>query len=265
MHLADLYLYPIKSCAPLAVDAAVVEPRGLRGDRRWLVVDDDARFVTGREVSRLLLVRAAPRDGGGLALEAPGMRPLVVHVPREEARMRVTVWHSAVDALPAAAEADAWLTEFLRTPVRLVHMDTGAHRAVAPEYGQPGDEVSFADGMPMLLLSQASLDGLNARLEVPVPMQRFRPNLVVDGAAPHAEDGWRQVRIGGIDFDVVKPCVRCVLTTVDPVRGERDPSGEPLRTLVGYRRSAMGVTFGQNLIPRGAGTLRRGDAFEVLA
>jgi uncharacterized protein YcbX len=132
-------------------------------------------------------------------------------------------------------------------------------------HSQTGDEVSFADAFPLLLISRAALDGLNARLAKPVSMLRFRPNLVVEGVAAHAEDGWKRIRIGEVEFDVAKACTRCVFTTVDPMRGERDPDGEPLRTLIGYRRTADGVTFGQNLIPRSAGSVRVGDAVEVLA
>jgi uncharacterized protein YcbX len=132
-------------------------------------------------------------------------------------------------------------------------------------YGRDEDRVSLADAFPLLLVSQAALDQLNAKLAQPVPMLRFRPNLVVAGTQPHAEDDWRRIRIGAIEFDVVKACTRCVFTTVDFERGERDPTGEPLRTLTTYRRTAEGVTFGQNLIPRGTGTLRAGDPIEVLS
>ncbi len=262
-HLSALHLFPLKSGAPLAVDSALVEPRGLRHDRRWMVVDDGARFITGREEARLTLLRAVPRDDGGLDLAAPGMPPLRLAPPRGP-RLAVTVWRSTVEAAVADAAANAWLSGFLGRAARFVHMDASAVRAVDAEYGRPGDEVSFADGYPLLLISQAALDQLNARLLHPVPMLRFRPNLVVAGTAAHAEDTWKRVRIGGIAFDVVKPCTRCVFTTVDFSRGERSPDGEPLRTLMAYRRTPSGVTFGQNLIPRGGGTLRLGDAVDVL-
>lgn len=261
--LLGLYRYPLKSAAAECLDAATVEPRGLAGDRRWMVVDADGRFVTGRQHARLPLVRARV-EGDDLLLAATGMPELRVSPAPEQPRIAVTVWKDRVDAQPADHAADAWISGFLGQPARLVHMDMAAHRAVDPGYARPGDEVSFADGFPLLAISQASLDGLNARLGQPVSMLRFRPNLVIGGTTPHAEDGWRRVRIGEVEFDVVKPCTRCVFTTVDPERGERDPSGEPLRTLLGYRRGPTGVTFGQNLIPRGNGTLRLGDAVEAL-
>lgn len=262
-HLSALHLFPLKSGAPLPVDSALVEPRGLRHDRRWMAVDDGGRFITGREEARLTLLRALPREDGGLDLAAPDMPPLRL-APPSGPRLAVTVWRSTVEALVADAEANAWLSDFLRRPARFVHMDPAATRAVASEYGRTGDEVSFADGFPLLLISQAALDQLNTRLAQPVPMLRFRPNLVVAGTAPHAEDRWQRVRIGGIDFDVVKPCTRCVFTTVDFQRGERCADGEPLRTLATYRREAAGVTFGQNLIPRGSGTLRVGAMVEPM-
>lgn len=264
MQLSSLYLYPVKSTAPIEVETALVEPRGLRNDRRWMVVDATGRFITGREMPRLTLISARP-GAQGLSLEAPAMPPLQVPFPEADTTLPVIVWKSAVAARPAHAAADAWLSDFLQTPVRLVHMDAGVSRPMTDVHAQAGDEVSFADAFPLLLISRAALDGLNARLAKPVSMLQFRPNLVVDGATAHAEDGWKRIRIGDVDFDVAKPCTRCVFTTVDPLRGERDPDGEPLRTLIGYRRSGDGVTFGQNLIPRSLGLLRTGDAVEVLA
>lgn len=265
MHLSALYLYPMKSCAPLAVDEARLEPRGLAHDRRWMVVDLAGRFLTGRELSRLTLVRALPAADGSLSLEAPGMPTLQVPSPAADGSLAVTVWKSEVLARTCDPAVDAWLSTFLGQPVRLVHMDAGVHRPIASDSARPGDEVSFADAFPLLLITRAALDGLNARLRNPVSMLRFRPNLVVDDAPEHAEDGWSRIRIGGVELEVGKACVRCVFTTVDPDRGERDAGGEPLRTLITYRRGEEGVTFGRNLIPRGSGALRVGDRVEVLS
>ena len=263
--LSTLHVYPVKSCAPLAPAQAVVEALGLAGDRRWMVVDAAGKFMSARKWPRMLLVRAQPVDGG-VAVDAPGMASHIVRAHVDPAtRCDVTVWGSTVSARCAEPDADAWISGFLGTEAHFVHMDEAALRSVDPAYGRAGDRVSFADGFPLLLISQAALDALNAKLAEPVPMLRFRPNLVVSGTDAHAEDRWKRVRIGAIEFDVVKPCTRCVLTTVDPALGEFDPSGEPLRTLLTYRRSAGGVTFGQNLIPRGHGTLRLGDAVDVLA
>ncbi|MFZ5636409.1 MAG: MOSC domain-containing protein [Pseudomonadota bacterium] len=269
MRLSSLHLHPLKSAATLVVERLDIEPRGPRGDRRWIVVDVEGRFITARQTAELVRVRAELVDGG-LRLTAPGREPLRVATPNADGpRLPVAVWKDTVDALAADVAADAWLSGFLQRPVRLAYMDAQARRAVDPAYAQPGDEVSFADGYPLLAISQAALDGLNARLAAagaaPVSMIQFRPNLVVDGIAAHAEDAWRRVRIGGIEFEAVKPCTRCVFTTVDPVLGRRRDDGQPLDILKTYRRTPTGITFGMNLIPRGSGTLRLHDPIEVLA
>jgi uncharacterized protein YcbX len=265
MRLGGLYRYPMKSCAPLPAESAAVEPRGLAHDRRWMVVDPDGRFVTGRELPRLTLVHARPSADGGLSLQAPGMMPLRLEAPRGDARLPVTVWKSDVLARACDAAADAWLSAFLGRSVRLVHMAEDVHRPMTSSHARPGDEVSFADAYPLLLITRAAVDLLNTKLERPVSPLRFRPNLIVDGAAAHAEDGWSRVRVGEVEFEVGKACVRCVFTTVDPERGERDAGGQPLKALIGYRRGPEGVTFGRNLIPRTRGTIRLDDPVEVLA
>lgn len=264
LTLASIHVYPLKSCAPLPLDSARVEARGLEHDRRWMVVDANGKFLTGRQHPRLTLIRADPA-GEALRLRAPGMPELRLAPASERARLTVEIWGSRVAARVADTAADAWISTFLGAPTRFAYMDDECLRRVDPGYSQPDDIVSFADGYPLLLISQATLDLLNAKLAQPVPMLRFRPSLVIAGTAPHAEDGWKRVRIGGVEFDVAKPCIRCVFTTVDFERGAFDPSGEPLRTLLTYRRTPKGVSFGQNLIPRGVGTLRVGDAVEVLA
>jgi uncharacterized protein YcbX len=263
--LASIHIYPLKSCAPLACDVATVEPRGLARDRRWMVVDAQGKFLTGRQLPRLTLVTATPTTDGLLlnATDMPALR--VATPPVDGARLPALVWDSPVTPLLAAVDAHAWISDFLGRPCRIVYMDADCIRAADPHYAAAHDEVSFADGFPMLLISQAALDMLNAKLRRPVSVLRFRPNLVIAGTDPHAEDGWKRVRIGAAEFDVVKPCIRCVFTTVDFERGDFDPDGEPLRTLLTYRRTTKGVAFGQNLIPRRLGALRVGDTVEVLA
>lgn len=233
-----------------------------------MVVDADGKFLTGRQHPRLTLV-SAMADGDALHLDAPGMPPLHGLPPAPGGqRLETAVWGAHVTPLLADAELHAWISAFLGVSCRIVHMDADCVRAVKAKYdgryGEDGDEVSLADAFPLLLISQAALDLLNGKLAQPLSMLRFRPNLVVTGTAAHAEDGWKRIRIGDIEFEVVKPCTRCVFTTVDFERGQFDPSGEPLRTLKTYRRSPDGITFGQNLIPRGIGTLRVGDALDVL-
>ncbi len=261
--LTHINLFPIKSCAPLTPDHAIVERRGLRGDRRWMIVDADDQFITARKHPRLVLIRAV-FDDDALLLDAPGMRCLRLTPDACAPRSNVTVWDDEVAALPAQAGADAWISDYLGFSARFVFMAEDCVRLIDPTYAGPGEQVSFADGYPLLLISQAALDQLNARLKSPVTMLRFRPSIVVANTAAHAEDTWRTIRIGDVTFDVVKPCVRCVLTTVDPATGEIDRNGEPLRTLISYRRGDKGVTFGQNLIPRGSGTIRVGDLVSIV-
>lgn len=264
MRLSAIHVFPLKSGAARALPTAQVEPLGLADDRRFMVVDAAGRFITGRQVPRLVLIAATPLCGGGLRLEFPGLEPLEVRTPSADApRRTVGIWDDRVDAAEVPA-AEAWLTRALGRPAQLVHFDALAQRSVDATYARAGDVVGFADGFPLLLIAQASLDALNAKLAQPIPMLRFRPNLVVDGATPHAEDLWKRVRIGAVELEVVKPCTRCVFTTVDPARGALDPSGEPLATLKTYRRTPKGVTFGQNLIARGTGSIALGDAVEVL-
>jgi uncharacterized protein YcbX len=248
----------------LPTDAAVVEPRGLVHDRRWMVVEPTGRFITGRELPRLTLLRAEPEVSGVLSLQAPDMVPIQVTVPEGDARIPVTVWKSDVLARPCDAAADAWLSDFLGQPVRLVHMGGDVHRPMTSDLSGSGEVYSYAHSSPHVLTTRCAVELVNTKLVRRVSPLRFRPNLIVDGAPAHAEDGWSRIRVGDVELEVGKACVRCVFTTVDPERGERDADGQPLRTLVGYRRSEEGVTFGRNLIPRTAGTLRLGDPVVVL-
>lgn len=269
MHLSSLHLYPLKSASGVAVETLDIESRGPRHDRRWLAIDADGRFITARQVSSMVLIRA-DMTGNNLHLSAPGMPGLDVAPPvPDAARLPVSIWKDMVDALRVDPAADAWLSDYLQQPTRLVFMDERARRAVDIEYAQPGDEVSFADGYPLLVISQSALDGLNARLatanRAPVVMAQFRPNLVIADAAAHAEDDWTRVRIGEVEFDAVKCCTRCVFTTVGPITGMRRDDGEPLNILKDYRRTPAGITFGMNLIPRGSGILRVGDTVTVSA
>ncbi len=261
--LAAIHIFPLKSCAPLSVTEADVQLRGLRHDRRWLAIDHEAKFITARQCARLTLVRARPIDAG-LQLDAPGMPTLIVPLPSGPERISAVIWNDTVAPLPASAEAAQWLSEFLARDCRVVYMDDACVRPTDPARARPGDEVSFADSHPLLLLSQGAVDHLNSRLATPVPAMRFRPNLLVAGTMPHAEDGWKRIRVGEVEFELEGPSVRCVFTTIDFEKGERDPNGEPLKTLVTYRRTPRGVTFGQNLTPRSVGKIRVGDAVEIV-
>jgi hypothetical protein len=282
-RLTALYVYPLKSAHRLSPPSAEVEPWGLAGDRRWMLADPEGRFVSQRELPRLALVRAEPQPGGGLLLSMSGAEPLLVRPPAAEHGDRladVQVWRSSFQAAEAAKEAHAWFSALFCTDLRLVHLDDPVRRSADPEYA-PGAPVSMADGFPLLLTTTASLDDLNKRIAadhpgnpaqaVPLPMERFRPNAVVEGTRPWVEDGWRRIRIGEVVFRVVKPCTRCVITTTDQDSGER-LGPEPLRSLARQRRFGTRAVFGQNLVPERPeglagevlGTLRTGDELTVL-
>jgi uncharacterized protein YcbX len=255
MHLSSILLYPVKSMRGHAVATADVESRGLRGDRRWMLIDANARFITARQHPRLLQFSAELiRDG--LVLFAPDGGVRDVGEPlRSAPTIDVGIWKSSSPARVADADINDWLSQRLGIDVRLVHMADDCVRSVSRDWSTSGDIVSFADGFPLLLIGTASLDQLNAKLPRPVSMANFRPNLVVNTATAHVEDGWKRIAIGDAEFDVVKPCTRCVLTTIDPDDATPAADGEPLATLKTYRREAIGVTFGQNLIPRSLGAI----------
>jgi uncharacterized protein YcbX len=261
MTLTALNVYPLKSAAGIALDAAELDDFGLRYDRRWMVVDGTGRFVSQREEPRLSLVRT--RIGNdALFLDFDGLTTLALPlVDGSTVHRRVTVWRDTVDACDAGDEAARWLSEAFGQRCRIVHMPGNTVRAVDTRYDVGNHRVAFSDGFPLLLISQGSLDELNTRLPVPLPMNRFRPNLVVAGCAPHAEDTWRRIRIGSVDLAVVKPCARCVATTVDQATGVTGK--EPLRTLATYRKEGNNVFFGQNVIHLTRGQLRIGDALHV--
>ncbi|PWI41749.1 MOSC N-terminal beta barrel domain-containing protein [Streptomyces sp. ICBB 8177] len=274
-RLSALHIYPVKSVQGPAPGEAAVEPWGLAGDRRWLVVDKDGRAITQREQPRLALARARPATGGGAAhggitLDAEGMEELTVAAPAAGDAEPARIFGDPVDVVAAGAEAGAWFSAFLGVRARLAYLDDPARRRpIEPEYSLPGETVSLADSHPLLLAASASLGALNSLVaegdrvqEGPLPMDRFRPNAVIDGTGAWAEDGWRVVRIGEVVFRVAKPCARCVITTTDQATAAR--GREPLRTLARHRRIGDGLMFGVKLIPCSTGTLRVGDTFSVL-
>lgn len=237
---------------------------GVRGplyDRHWMLVNEEGRFLTQRELPRMALVRPEIQETG-LRLRAPGMFDLDVPADSEE-EMRVQLWRDICTARVMSPAADQWLSDFLGVPCRLVYLPEEQVRQVDQQYAVAEDQVGFADGFPFLLISQASLDDLNRRMPRPLSMERFRPNLVVEGCAPYAEDGWKRIRIGRLIFRVVKPCSRCVIPTVNPETGARD-GNEPLKTLMRYRREGNNVYFGQNILHDDIGELTPGMKVEVL-
>jgi uncharacterized protein YcbX len=269
--VSAIYRYPVKSCRGERLAGAAVEPWGLAGDRRWMLVDADGSPVTAREHPGLVLVTPRP-DGDVLHLTRPAGADLTVHVPRGDELVPVNVWGTDLAAAPASTESGEWFSEVTGVPVRLVYLDDPSRRRPNPAYSRDGDRVSFADGYPVLLTSEGSLATLNELIaagpradEGPMQMRRFRPGVVVTGTPAWAEDTWRRLRIGDVKFRAVKGCDRCVMTTVDPCTAAKGK--EPLATLARHRRWDGKTWFGINLIPdspRPGDAIRTGDPVEIL-
>ncbi len=258
MQLTQLHIYPLKSAQRLSLESAEVESRGLAFDRRWVVVDPQGQFLHQRILPRLSTLKTRA-DHDGLWV-ADSENELHIPRPQQQPRLEVTVWDDKIQAIDAGHEAAEWFTRLLDRPARLAYMDGDARRPLADIYNSGSDEVSFADAAPILLTSEASLSDLNLRLPDPIPMDRFRANLVVDGLAAWEEDRWKEVTVGDVAFRVTHGCARCVATTVDQDTGKKSPDGEPLKTLATFRRREDGVYFGLNLVPMHPGQVHVGDA-----
>lgn len=266
MHVSELHLYPIKSLRGIPLERAQLDERGFQYDRRWMLVDESGTFISQREAHRMALIDVS-LGADVLSVAAPGTETLRVPLHTDGATVRCRIWRDAVDAIPVARDADMWFSRFLGISCRLVYMPDESRRVVDRTYVKQDRLVGFADGFPLLMIGQGSLDELNLRLtqrgEAAVPMRRFRPNIVVAATQPFEEDQWQQIRIGDVEVDVVKPCARCAITTVDPDTAEA--GREPLRTLATYRKSGSNVYFGQNAVHRRAGVITRGDAVAVVS
>ena len=259
--LSGVYIYPIKSCGGISLEKAELVATGLRDDRRWMLVDEAGGFMSQRGHPRMALISPSLTPER-LTVSAPGMPDLEVPTRFGTGEtVRVEVWGDELRGEPAGEEADRWFSEFLEFPCRLVRKPDDDFRPVDSLYATEDDQTSFADGFSLLVISEASLEDLNSRLAEPVPMNRFRPNLVIGGCEPFAEDRWDEMRVGDAGFRVAEPCPRCAVTTVDQRTGERRK--EPLRTLATYRRSGGEVWFGRNLIHTSAGTVCVWDPVEV--
>lgn len=263
-RVSALNWYPVKSCRGSSLSEAVIGARGIVGDRSFMLVDDDGRFLSQREHARMSLIE--PRlDDDTLSLLAPGHYPISIPVLAHGVRREVTVWRDRCEAIDQGDAAAEWASSFLSTHCRIVRIADDAVRTVDRDFAvDDGDQVGFADGYPFLLTTEESLADLNDRMAEALPMNRFRPNIVLSGVEPFAEDDWRRIRIGEIVFAVVKPCARCAITTTDQATAVRGK--EPLRTLATYRQvPGRGVMFGQNLIHQSTGVIRVGDPVELIA
>jgi len=261
-YVTELGVYPIKSCAQNSVDMLRVDGCGPENDRRWMLVDESGRFLTQRKISKMVFLKVAV-GVEGLFVVAPGVSPLVVPFSEFSAgnQIEVEIWSDKCLAQLAGEDVNRWFTGFLGVGARLVFMPRTTRRLIDARYARNEQTVSFADGFPLLLTTEASLRDLNSRLSSPIPMKRFRPNIVVNGDVSFAEDGWSRVRVGNLEFMVSKPCSRCVMPTINTETGVSEP--EVFRVLKSFRQQEGNVYFGQNLIPCGQGVIKLGDKVEV--
>ena len=263
MTVQELYVYPLKSARGIALREMPLDERGPAGDRRWMLVNPAGIMLSQRDHPRMALIDV--RQGlPELLCAAPNMPPLRVVIPVSGSSQRIaaTVWDHRVEVALAEDGAHRWFSSYLGADCRLVYQPDDSFRQVNRNYAAAGVCVSLADGYPLLLIGQGSLDALNARLEKPVEMRRFRPNVVVTGGEPFQEDTWKHIRIGEVEFSVVKPCARCSIPTVDPDTGEMGK--EPMRTLANFRRRNSDIFFGENIIHHTTGSLRLNDPVVIL-
>jgi MOSC domain-containing protein len=270
--LSQINIYPVKSTAGIALTNSTVDAYGLAFDRRFVLTDMAGMFITGRTQPKIALIQSQ-LTMQGLQLTAPNMPPLTMNY-RDFSRcyQQVQVWKDSINSQYCSITIDMWFSDYLDLPCQLLYFGENSQRQVK----NSNKEIAFADGYPLLLISQASLDDLNQRLTInnsqnsgaqkPITMQQFRPNLVVNNTLAFAEDSWQRIRIGEVEFEVVKPCSRCIFTTVDPDSGEKHPQQEPLTTLKKYRfdPTKKEIIFGQNLIALNQGKIQLNDKVEIL-
>jgi uncharacterized protein YcbX len=261
LTLSNISIYPIKSTSGIALSNSWVDDLGLSFDRRFVLTDSNGLFITARKKAKLCLVQASFTTEG-FALTAPNMSTLHIRLRDFSSDYQsVTVWKNDINAQHCHQNYDCWFSEYLGLPCQLLFYGEQSKRLVK----NSEKPVSFSDGYPLLLISQASLDDLNQRCPADIVMSRFRPNLVIEGCLPYAEDNWQKFKIGDVEFEVVNACTRCVFITIDPITGEKHPEREPLNTLKTYRKIGNDVIFGQNVIALNQGQIKRGDKVTVIA
>lgn len=262
MTVTELTIYPVKSCAGIRLERSHVDSMGLQYDRRWMVVSPEGKFISQRTVPQMALIKTA-LNAGELTLSMAGKSDHTVPIVDANAdKMDVVVWKDTLQVARVGAATDAWLSEALDMPCHLVYIADDVIRQCDLNFAKEGDRTGFADGFPLLLISEESLSDLNARLESPVDMRRFRPNIVIAGVEPYAEDEFTQFQIGAITMKAVKLCSRCPMPMVDPDVGERT-SQEPIATLSTYRKWDGKIFFGMNVIQQQQGEIAVGDALTL--
>lgn len=259
--LSQLAIYPVKSTAQVSLLKATMGPFGLDNDRRWMLVDNNGIMLTQRKYARMCLIQCSFNDNH-LTISAPEMQLLTINHEHSTSKVNATVWKDTCSAYDCGDIAANWFSQFLKTPARLVYFPANEIRQVDLNFASKGDITAFSDGFPYLLISQASLDDLNTRLNSSVEMKRFRPNLVISGTDAFAEDNWRKIRIGDITFKLVKPCSRCIIPSINPDTAEK--TADVVKTLSSYRKRGNNIYFGQNVIAEGEGNLEVGMPVEVI-
>lgn len=262
--IQDLFIYPIKSLGGVRLSEAKVEEKGFELDRRWMLVDENGVFLSQRTFPQMAMLQveiASATLKVFLRTNPEDFICIPLDVAMEETRT-VSVWDDEMSAQLVSTKFDNWFSNILGINARLVKLPDSTHRKVDPKYAVNGESVSFADGMPYLMIGQNALLDLNSKLEAPVLMNRFRPNIVFSGGLAFAEDSWKRIQIGEVGFQVLKPCARCVMITVDQDTAFK--GSEPLKTLSTYRKEGNKVLFGQNMVALSTGTIRVGDEIKVL-
>lgn len=261
MKIESLYIYPIKSCGGIRLEGVRLTPRGFQHDREFVVIDQKGMFVSQRSVPRMCLIKTCLRDNT-LVVNAPGMPEAIIVLDVEEGvRREVTVWGDRCYGLDQGDDLADWFGTFLGQTGRLVRYTARHPRRRKSSYLRRSVSIRFTDAYPLLIISQESLSDLNRRLSEPLPMNRFRPNIVVSGGEPYAEDRWYEIAVNGIRLQGATQCVRCAVTTVDQATSER--TKEPLQTLSQYRKPGKGVLFGRNFIALDSGFVQSGSPVQV--
>lgn len=264
LSVSHLYVYPVKSLGGILLDEVKLSDRGLEYDRRWVLIDDNNRFISQREVSRMALLQPVICNNRLIIFEKGDSANILELdlIPVGGDWVKVALFKDESEGVIAEEAANRWFSTKLGLNCRLVYMPDGVRRAVDPVYAHSGEITAFSDGFPLLLIGQASLNDLNSRLDQWLPMNRFRPNIVFTGGAAFEEDTMKEAVVNNISFSAVKPCARCVVTTIDQETGLKGK--EPLRTLNKYRQLNNKLYFGQNILYKGEGLLRIGDELKVL-
>lgn len=265
LTLSEINIFPVKSLGGISLQSSVVEERGLKYDRRWLLVDENGVFMTQRDFSQMALIKLSLSENNLTIKHKSDSSLPAISIPLKfysDERIDVIIWDDKCKAVPVNKEYDDWFSETLKMKCRLVKMPDDERRIVEKKFITEDKIVSFADAYPFLIIGQSSLDDLNLRLETPLPMNRFRTNFVFSGGKPFEEDKWKNFSIGDVKFKAVKPCARCVITTTDQETAVR--SEEPLKTLATYRKVKNKVLFGMNLISFSAGTVKVGDSITLI-